>query len=165
MKRAGIFIDGTNLYFVQRNFLHAKIDIIKLVEYFKSLYTIYNVFFYLAYREEDDKQEKFYKMLAFSGITVVRKPVKQLPDGSLKGNLDVDMTIDMILTKDNYDVAILVSGDSDFEKLINVLRSFGKEVVCVSTRESSSIEVVNAADRYIDLKDILPQIKFEEIAK
>ncbi len=162
MKRAGIFIDGNNLYFIQRNFLNARIDIVKFVEYFRKFYSIYNVFFYLSYREEDDRQEKFYKMLAFSGITVVRKPLKHLPDGSLKGNLDVDITIDMLLTKDNYDVAILCSGDSDFEKLINVLRSFGKEVICVSTRDSSSIEVVNASDRYIDLREILDEIKLEE---
>ncbi len=162
MKRAGIFIDGNNLYFIQKNFLNARIDIVKFVEYFRKFYSIYNVFFYLSYREEDDRQEKFYKMLAFSGITVVRKPLKHLPDGSLKGNLDVDITIDMLLTKDNYDVAILCSGDSDFEKLINVLRSFGKEVICVSTRDSSSIEVVNASDRYIDLREILDEIKLEE---
>ncbi len=162
MKRAGIFIDGTNLYFVQKHFLNTKIDIVKLVEYFRNIYSIYNVFFYLAYREEDEKQEKFYRMLTFSGITVIRKPLKQLPDGSLKGNLDVDITIDMLLTKDNYDVAILCSGDSDFERLINVLRNFGKEVVCVSTRESASIELVNAVDKYIDLKDILPMIRLQE---
>ncbi len=162
MKRAGIFIDGTNLYFIQKHFLNAKIDIVKFVDHFRKSYSIYNVFFYLAYKEEDDKQEKFYKMLAFSGITVVRKPLKHLPDGSMKGNLDVEIAIDMILTKDNYDVAVLCSGDSDFEKLINVLRGFGKEVVCVSTRDSSSIEVVNASDRYIDLRDILEEIKLEE---
>ncbi len=162
MKRAGIFIDGTNLYFIQRNFLGYKIDIVKFVEFFKRFYEIYNVFFYLAYREEDEKQEKFYKMLTLSGITVVRKPLKQLKDGSFKGNLDVDLTIDMLLTKDNYDVAVLCSGDSDFQRLIEVLRTFGKEIICVSTRESSSIELVNAADRFIELRDIIDEIKLEE---
>ena len=160
-KRAGIFIDGTNLYFIQKNFLNAKIDIIKFVNYFKNFYDIYNTFFYVAYKEEDEKQEKFFKLLAFSGITVVKKPVKQLKDGSMKGDLDVDIAIDMLLTKDNYDTAILCSGDSDFERLVQVLRNFGKEVICVSTKESTSIELVNAADRYIDLKEILPMIKLE----
>ena len=71
------------------------------------------------------------------------------------------MAIDMLLTKDNYDTAILCSGDSDFERLIYVLRNFGKEVICVSTKESSSIELVNAADKYIDLKELLPLIRLE----
>lgn len=66
-KRAAIFIDGTNLYFIQKNFLNAKIDLIKFVNYFKRFYDIYNTFFYLAYKEEDEKQEKFFKLLAFSG--------------------------------------------------------------------------------------------------
>ncbi|GAB6065381.1 NYN domain-containing protein [Aquifex pyrophilus] len=160
-RRAGIFIDGTNLYFIQKNFLNAKIDIIKFIDYFKKDYDIYNVFFYLAYKEEDEKQEKFLKLLAFSGVTVVKKPVKQLKDGTLKGDLDVDIAIDMLLTKDNYDTAILCSGDSDFERLVYTLRNFGKEVICVSTKESSSLELVNASDRYIDLKDILPFIRLE----
>jgi len=160
-KRAAIFIDGTNLYFIQKNFLNARIDLIKFVNYFKQFYDIYNTFFYLAYKEEDEKQEKFFKLLAFSGITVIKKPVKQLKDGSLKGDLDVEMAIDMLLTKDNYDTAILCSGDSDFERLVHVLRNFGKEVICVSTKESTSIELVNAADRYIDLRDLLPDIKLE----
>lgn len=54
-KRAGIFIDGANFYFVQKHILHQKIDLIKLVDYFKKDYTIYNTFFYLAYREGDEK--------------------------------------------------------------------------------------------------------------
>ncbi len=160
-RRAAIFIDGTNLYFIQKNFLSAKIDIIKFVDYFRQFYDIYNTFFYLAYREEDEKQEKFLKLLAFSGITVVKKPVKQLKDGSLKGNLDVDIAIDMLLTKDNYDVGILCSGDSDFERLVYVLRSFGKEIICVSTKETTSIELANAVDKYIEIKDILSLIKLE----
>lgn len=85
MRRAGIFIDGTNLYFVQKHFL--------LVEYFRKFYSIYNVFFYLPYKEEDYEHEKFCSMLAFSGITVVRKPVKHLKDGSLKENLDAEVAI------------------------------------------------------------------------
>jgi len=160
-KRAGIFIDGTNLYFIQKNFLNAKIDIIKFVNYFKQFYDIYNTFFYLAYREEDEKQERFLKLLAFSGITVVKKPIKQLKDGSFKGNLDVDIAIDMLLTKDNYDVGILCTGDSDFEKLVYVLRCFGKEIICVSTKESTSIELANAVDKYIDLKEILTFVRLE----
>jgi len=160
-RRAGIFIDGTNFYFIQKQFLGARIDLVKFVDYFRRFYDIYNTFFYLAYKEEDEKQEKFLRMLAFSGITVVKKPVKQLKDGSLKGDLDVDMAIDMLLTRDNYQVAVLCSGDSDFERLVQVLRNFGKEVVCVSTRESTSIELVNAADRYIELKEILPLVRLD----
>ena len=161
-RRAGIFIDGTNFYFIQKNILHQKVDIVKFVDYFKSFYDVYNTFFYLSYKEGDEKQENFIKLLAFSGVTVVKKPLKHLKDGSHKGNLDVDIAIDMLLTKDNYDTAILCSGDSDFEKLVWVLRGFGKEVVCVSTRESSSVELINACDKYVELADIMHRIRLDE---
>ncbi|SHK31406.1 NYN domain-containing protein [Thermocrinis minervae] len=161
-KRAGIFIDGTNFYFMQRHILNKKVDLHKFVDFFRKDYDIYNTFFYLSYREGDEKQESFIKLLAFSGITVIKKPIKHLKDGSYKGNLDVDIAIDMILTKDNYDVAVLCSGDSDFEKLVWTLRSFGKEIVCVSTRESSSVELINACDKFIDLAEIMPYVELQE---
>lgn len=161
-KRACIFIDGANFYFVQRNILQQRIDLLKFVNYFRVEFDIYNTFFYLAYREGDEGQENFIKLLAYSGITVIKKPIKHLKDGSYKGNLDVDITIDALLTKDNYQTAILCTGDGDFERLVWTLRNFGKEIVCVSTRESCAVELVNACDRYIDLKDLLPLVKLEE---
>lgn len=164
-KIAGIFIDGTNLYFVQKQFLDFKVDILKLVKYFANYFVIYNTFFYLAYKEEEEKQNKFYRMLTFGGVTVIKKAVKQLKDGSMKGNLDVDLAMDCLLTKDNYDIAILVTGDSDFEKLINILRTFGKQIIVVSTKDSSSIELVNICDLFVELKDLAPFIKLEEHEK
>lgn len=161
-RRAGIFIDGANYYFVQKEILQQKIDINKLISYFRVEFDIYNTFFYLAYREGDEKQESFIKLLAFSGVTVVKKPIKHLKDGSYKGNLDVDMTIDALLTKDNYQTAILCTGDGDFERLVWTLRSFGKEVICLSTKEACAVELVNACDRFIDLRDLLPLVRLEE---
>lgn len=161
-RRACIFIDGANFYFVQKDLLHQRIDLIKLINYFRVEYDLYNTFFYLAYKEGDEKQESFIRALAFSGITVVKKPIKQLKDGSFKGDLDVHLTIDALLTKDNYHTAILCTGDGDFERLVWTLRCFGKEVVCVSTKEATAVELVNACDKYIDLRDLLPLIKLEE---
>ncbi len=161
-RRAGIFIDGANFYFIQKDILHTRIDLVKLVNYFRIEFDIYNTFFYLAYREGDEKQENFIKLLAFSGITVIKKPIKQLKDGSYKGDLDVDITIDALLTKDNYHTAVLCTGDGDFERLAWTLRHFGKEVICLSAREATAVELVNACDRYIDLKDLLPLVRLEE---
>lgn len=161
-RRACIFIDGANFYFIQKNILHQRIDLVKLVNYFKVEFDIYNTFFYLAYREGDEKQEDFIKFLAFSGITVVKKPIKQLKDGTYKGDLDVNLTIDALLTKDNYHTAILCTGDGDFERLVWTLRNFGKEIICLSTKEATAVELVNACDRCIDLRDLLPLVKLEE---
>lgn len=161
-KRACLFIDGANFYFVQKNLLHQKIDLIKLVSYFRDEFDLYNTFFYLAYKEGDEKQENFMRLLAFSGITVVKKPIKQLKDGTYKGDIDVELTIDALLTRDNYHTAILCTGDGDFERLVWTLRTFGKEVVCVSVKEATAVELVNACDRYIDLRDLLPLIRLEE---
>jgi uncharacterized LabA/DUF88 family protein len=44
----------------------------------------------------------------------------------IKGNLDTEIVLDMLNTVDNYGVAYLCSGDSDFERCVDLLRSRGK---------------------------------------
>ncbi|MFN3471284.1 MAG: NYN domain-containing protein [Aquificaceae bacterium] len=56
----------------------------------------------------------------------------------------------------------MCTGDGDFERLVWTLRQFGKEVICLSTKEATAVELVNACDRYIDLKDLLSLVRLEE---
>ena len=159
-KVAGIFVDGPNMYHTRER-LGTKIDFGKLLEFFKRDYEIYNAFFYQTVKEEDEKTEEFLKILVNLGYTIVEKPIKRLPDGTYKGDIDVELTIDALLTKDNYQTFILCSGDSDFEPLIQTLRKFGKEIVCVSTQGVVSYDILKACDRFIDLKNIINEIRLE----
>lgn len=139
-KRAGVFIDGANLFYIQKHFLpNSRIDFIKLASYMRREFAIYNAFYYMSYDPNQDKQSSFVRSLIMGGLTVIRKPLKKLPDGSYKGNLDVELAIDALLTKDNYEVFVLCSGDSDYERLLWALRHY----------------------KYIDLKEILPDIQLE----
>lgn len=157
MGRRALFIDGNNLYFVQRK-LKWNIDFEKLLNYFKGNENFYNAFYYSGYDTTDQNQENFLKALTLIGYTVRKKPLKTISsldnEEKQKSNMDVEITLDLVVTSNHYDEAYLFSGDSDFESVIEYLRMIGKEVVVVSTLGHIAIELRNAADRYVDLADL-----------
>lgn len=65
----------------------------------------------------------------------------------------------MFSTVNRYDVAVLMSGDGDFERAVELIRSRGKEIVGVGTRGMISSELENACDRYVKLEDIRSEVE------
>ncbi|HHV81999.1 MAG TPA: NYN domain-containing protein [bacterium] len=162
MGRRALFIDGNNLYFVQRK-LKWNVDFEKLLRYFRGESDFYNAFYYSGYDVNDQNQENFLKALTLIGYTVRKKPLKTISsqdnEEKQKSNMDVEMTLDLILTASHYDESYLFSGDSDFEGVIEYLRVMGKEIVVVSTLGHIAIELRNAADKYIDLSELKPYLE------
>jgi uncharacterized LabA/DUF88 family protein len=65
----------------------------------------------------------------------------------------------MFNTVGQYDRIILFSGDGDFERAVELLRSKNTLITVVSTEGMIARELRNATDRYIDLNDIRPYIE------
>jgi uncharacterized LabA/DUF88 family protein len=78
---------------------------------------------------------------------------------SQKANLDIEIVVDMFNTVDQYDRVILFSGDGDFERAIELLRSKNTHITVVSTEGMIARELRNATDRYIDLNDLRKDIE------
>lgn len=155
MKRIAIFVDGSNLYHTQRK-LGWRLDYAKLLEYFTGSDALYNAFYYTGIDVEDGQQGGFLPVLTRLGYTVRTKQIKvvglnESGEPIRKANLDVELVLDMIATSENYDHLILCSGDGDFERALEVLRSRGKTLTVVSTDGMVALELRNASDRYIDL--------------
>ena len=106
----------------------------------------------------DDKQKRFIDALTYMGYTVrtrtLRENTDENGDTSRHASLDIEIVTDLLSTADLYDVAVLLTGDGDFERPVEVLRMRGKRIVVASIPEMTSYELRNAADEYIDLKDI-----------
>jgi uncharacterized LabA/DUF88 family protein len=96
-------------------------------------------------------------MLSRKGFKIRTKSLKYIKqeDGTIfqKGNCDSDLTTDMILRKDDYDTAILLSGDSDFQAPIDAVQSFGKKAIVISTRDHISCELIKTADAFLYLDE------------
>ena len=101
------------------------------------------------------------------GYTVRTKILKEYYDDvsgrySQKANLDIEIVVDMFNTVDQYDEVVLFSGDGDFERAIELLRSKNTHITVVSTEGMIARELRNATDQYVDLNDIRYQIEKAE---
>ena len=94
-----------------------------------------------------------------NGYRVITKELVQLPDGSKKANLDVEIAVDMLSLVGCYDTAVLVSGDGDLAYAVDAVSYRGIRVEVVSLRSMTSDSLINVADRYIDLEGIKTDIQ------
>ena len=155
--RVALFVDGANMDGAGR-LAGYFIDYRKALQYFTAGGTFYAAFYYTAVASADPLQQRFLDFLSHSGFIVRRKALKAIRDPDtgeqvIKGNLDVEIVVDMLNTAGNYDVAFLFSGDSDFERAVDLLRSQGRRVYIVSARSGISRELAYVADKPIFFLD------------
>ncbi|MEN9206391.1 MAG: NYN domain-containing protein [Thermostichales cyanobacterium BF4_bins_65] len=156
--RVAIFIDGSNLFYAALQ-LGIEIDYTKLLACLTSHSRILRAFFYTGVDRNNEKQQGFLLWMRRNGYRVVTKDLVQLPDGTKKANLDVEIAVDMLALVRWYDTAILVSGDGDLAYAVNAISYQGARVEVVSLRSMTSDQLINLADRYIDLEQIKDDIK------
>jgi len=104
--------------------------------------------------------------LDYNGYHLITKPAKDLTDRDgrrrVKGNMDIEMAIDMVEAAAYIDHMVLFSGDGDFRAAIAAVQKKGVRVTVVSTRQSNppmlSDELRRQADAIIDLDDLEPMI-------
>lgn len=165
--KTAVFIDASNIYFSQKT-LGWWVDFKKLLEYFKKNSNLYRIAFYGAVNPDNERERRFHDFLEIIGYTVKHKKIKFIKDvsdgehgGHHKGNIDVDLTIDAVHLKDEYDSFILLSGDGDFESLLKYLKAYKKRCVVMSTKGHVSIELIRQAT-FIDFKKLKNEISLPQ---
>ena len=166
MKRVAVFFDGANCFYAQKD-LEWKIDLEKFLGYCQNYGEVVEAIYYTGVTAETN-QRKYLDKLAHIGYSLVTKPVKTMLDydsgkSVQKANLDIEIVLDMFAMIDRYDIAILVSGDGDFERAIQHLKARGKEVKVISTRGKVAAELVYAVGvNYIDFNSIRENVERKE---
>lgn len=156
--RIAIFIDGSNLFYAALQ-LGIEIDYTKLLCRLTGGSRLLRSFFYTGVDPTNEKQQGFLLWMRRNGYRVITKELIQLPDGSKKANLDVEIAVDMIALVGCYDTAILVSGDGDLAYAVDAVSYRGIRVEVVSLRSMTSDSLINVADRYIDLDSFKEDIQ------
>lgn len=156
--RVAIFIDGSNLFYAALQ-LGIEIDYTKLLCKLTAGSRLFRSFFYTGVDRSNEKQQGFLLWMRRNGYRVIDKDLVQLPDGSKKANLDVEIAVDMIALVEFYDTAVLVSGDGDLAYAADAASYRGARIEVVSLRSMTSDSLINVADRYIDLELIKADIK------
>jgi uncharacterized LabA/DUF88 family protein len=167
-ERVALFIDGSNLYAAARA-LGFDIDYKRLLDVFQKDGRLIRAFYYTALMEDQEYSpiRPLVDWLDYNGYTMVTKPTKEFTDAAgrrkIKGNMDIELAIDVMEMAPHLDHIVLFSGDGDFRRLVEAVQRKGVRVSVVSTIESQppmiADELRRQADTFIELSDIQKQIQ------
>ncbi|MBE9175913.1 NYN domain-containing protein [Synechocystis salina LEGE 06155] len=156
--RVAIFIDGSNLFYAALQ-LGIEIDYTKLLHCLTGGSRLLRAFFYTGVDRSNEKQQGFLLWMRRNGYRVIAKDLVQLPDGSKKANLDVEIAVDLMSLVGSYDTAVVVSGDGDLAYAADAVSYRGARIEVVSLRSMTSDSLINVSDRYVDLDSIKEEIQ------
>jgi uncharacterized LabA/DUF88 family protein len=122
VKRIAIFVDVQNIYYTTRQAYGRQFNYRKLWQRISAGGEIVAATAYATQRD-DDKQIKFQDALKHIGFRVKLKPWIQRSDGSAKGDWDVGITIDVLEAAKDVDSVVLLSGDGDFDLLLDKIKT------------------------------------------
>ena len=162
-EKIALFIDGANLYAAARA-LNFDIDYKRLLDVFASKGRMIRAFYYTALIEDQEYSpiRPLVDWLDYNGYTMVTKPAKEFTDATgrrkIKGNMDIELAIDLLEMAEYLDHAVVFSGDGDFRSLVEAAQRKGLRVTVVSTVRSQppmiADELRRQADNFIELEDL-----------
>ena len=166
-ERIALFIDGANLHAAARA-LGFDIDYKRLLQLFGEKGRLIRAFYYTALIEDQEYSplRPLVDWLDYNGYTMVTKPTKEYTDAmgrrKVKGNMDIELAIDVMEMAQYLDHIVLFSGDGDFRRLVDAVQKKGVRVTVVSTIRSTppmvADELRRQADMFLELQDLAPQI-------
>ncbi len=162
-ERIGLFIDGANLYSAAKS-LDFDIDYRRLLEEFRKRGRLIRANYYTALIESEEYTpiRPLIDWLDYNGFKVVTKAAKEYSDDSgrrrIKGDMDVEIAVDIVEAAGYLDHVVLFSGDGDFRKVVEAVQRHGTRVSVVSTLKSSppmaSDDLRRQADSFIELAEL-----------
>lgn len=165
VERTCLFIDGANLW-ASATALGIRIDYIKFLKFFqpRGTYLAGARYFTAVDTDANGKQNlrPLLDFLSHNGYTIITKEAKSYEqegrERKIKGNMDVEFTIDVLDVCVWLDRVILVTGDGDFKELVCAVKKRGRKVTVVSADSLLSSDLRKEADQVINLAEIMPLI-------
>ncbi|GHC21099.1 NYN domain-containing protein [Aidingimonas halophila] len=156
MEKVAIFVDVQNVYYTVRDAYKRHFDYNTFWAKVTAGREVVKAFAY-AIDRGDQKQREFQNILRAIGFEVKLKPFIQRSDGSAKGDWDVGITLDAIEYAGQVDVIVLVSGDGDFDLLVNKIRDvYGKKVEVYGVPHLTAHSLMSAASEFMPIdKELL----------
>ena len=167
-EKTALFIDGSNFYAAARA-LNMDIDYSKLHSFFSTDVNLIRAYYYTALPDDQEYSplRPLIDWLDYNGYAVVSKLTREFTDPEtgkrrIKGNMDMEIALDMLKLAPQIDHAILFSGDGDFCRLLEDVQGMGVRVTVVSTTKTSPPMAADAlrrmADEFIEMESIRDMI-------
>jgi uncharacterized LabA/DUF88 family protein len=157
MPRVGVFLDVPNLVFAADD-AGVRVHFGKLLEYLTEGRQLVRATAYAPITDDPAtrfENQRFVHPVLGNGYKVVTKPWKRFADGGMKANFDIELAVDILTMSDRLDIVVLMSGDGDFKRVIELVESKGVRVEVCAFAQSMAAELRAVADQFIDLGSIL----------
>jgi uncharacterized LabA/DUF88 family protein len=163
LPRTGIFVDAPNVVYAADN-ARVSIDYGRMLKYLSRDRQLVHALSYSPIIDDIREgiryeTQRFVAPFIRAGYKLITKPLKRFSDGSAKGNFDIELALDILTMAERLDIVVLVSGDSDFESVIEHIQSQGVRVEVVAFASNVSTELVNVADTFIDISQHLEHMR------
>jgi uncharacterized LabA/DUF88 family protein len=150
------------------------IDYKKLLTEFSKKGVLVRAYYYTALLEDREFSplRPLVDWLDYNGYTLVTKSVREFTDAQgrrkVKGNMDIEICVDVMEIAASVDHIVLFSGDGDFRRLVEAVQRRGRRVSVVSTLRTQPSMVADdlrrQADHFIDLVELQPIIAREGVS-
>ena len=148
MNKIALFADVQNIYYTTRQAYGRQFNYRELWKRVSGQGIIASATAY-AIQRHDDKQIKFQDVLKHLGFEVKLKPYIQRSDGSSKGDWDVGIAIDVMEAAQHVDTVILLSGDGDFDLLLERIKTkYGVKTEVYGVPSLTANSLISATDTY-----------------
>lgn len=163
-----LFIDGSNFYAAARA-LNMDVDYARMRAYFAQDTNLLRACYYTALPEDQEYSplRPLIDWLDYNGYSVISKLTREFTDPDtgkrrVKGNMDMEIALDMLRLAPHIDHAILFSGDGDFCRLLEDVQGTGVRVTVVSTTRTSPPMAADSlrrmADNFVEMESIREHI-------
>jgi uncharacterized LabA/DUF88 family protein len=148
--RVGVFVDVQNMYHSAKNIYNSRVNFKELLRLAVGGRELVRALAYVV-KSDTDEEKAFFDALEKSGLELKSKDLQIFPGGMKKADWDVGLAVDAISLSKHLDVVVIVSGDGDFNPLVEYLKYSGLIVEVVGFKRSTSASIVEAANNFIDL--------------
>ncbi|ETW94981.1 MAG: nuclease [Candidatus Entotheonella factor] len=155
MEKTSIFVDVQNIYYTTKQYYNCHFN---YNTFWNRVTTNRKIVKAIAYAIDrgDEKQRQFQNILKGIGFELKLKPFIQRRDGSVKGDWDVGITLDVMEYAKQSDVVVLASGDGDFDLLVNKIRKdFDVSVEVYGVTQLTATSLMKSASKFVPIEDDL----------
>lgn len=161
LEKTALFIDGSNFYAAARA-LGMDIDYSNMRAHFEKDARLIRAYYYTALPEDQEFSplRPLIDWLDYNGYAVISKLTREFTDPEtgkrrIKGNMDMELALDMLKLAPHIDHAVLFSGDGDFCRLLEEVQAMGVRVTVVSTTKTTppmaADNLRRMADEFIEM--------------
>ena len=155
--RIGVFVDVANMYHSAKNLYKSRVNFRELLKLVTANRELVRAVAYVI--KSDTKEEKaFFEALEKVGFELKSKDLQVFPGGMKKGDWDVAIAVDAITLSKQVDVVVIVSGDGDYEPLVDYLKFSGLIVEMAAFGRSASSRLIEASNNFLDLGEVKEKV-------